>query len=145
MLFDMVRTVQWLWLVATACLLTCGCAADRPADSKAAGVYYIGGRTQLPGAYPLPKGGVSLRQALTLAQAYPPYDESLVIVFHYEQVGAVMYENRTCVMARPLMESGVGDVQVHPDDRIMYTTTFSGLANTPLHGCLAHAATTQSK
>ena len=128
----MVLTLPRFFLPAMSCLLVCGCTANRPANPGPTGVYYIGGKTQLPGMYPLPRNGISLNDALTLAQALPPQEDSVVMVSNWVRIGDVKYENRTCVMALPLMEKGVGNVQIQSGDQITYTLLISPVVNAPL-------------
>jgi hypothetical protein len=129
----MALTLPRFFLPAMSCLLVCGCTADQPANPGPTGVYYIGGKTQLPGMYPLPRNGISLKDALTLAQAWPPQEDSVVMVSNWVRIGEMKYENRTCVMALPLMEKGAGKVQIQSDDQILYTLLISNVANAPLH------------
>ncbi len=90
--------------------------ATQPAASSG-GTYFLGGRVQRPGAYTMAGQPASIRQAILAAGgADGPLGPRAYVTVHRKHPGE---EEIIKVNLRPLLEGGVNDEALWPNDSVM--------------------------
>jgi protein involved in polysaccharide export with SLBB domain len=119
----------WVFAILSGCQGTVTPESARPMPAieattrQAVGVFYIGGRVERPGAYPLTGETITLRQALSDAgpTTKATADLRVVIIRRVAHHGDYQYY----MSATSIVNSSIGEIPLQPNDSVMYGCNMS--------------------